>query len=213
MKKGIILSVLAAVATFASAQMATMKLIEITDMSGGKAYEIMDNDAFNELRTQIAEEQKLFNQGVNEAKKLWAENKEVKGNFPASIVKARQFRIVTQGNEEMLNKRKEKLEERLEDAKAKEAEKEEKKLSSIRNEEQKAKAMEKLENDRKKKGLAVSLVSKWMAEKLGRTIPSYSQDFMAFGNPLAAAADKKDAKDKDKDKKDAKDKKADKEKK
>ena len=72
--------------------------------------------------------------------------------------------------------------------------------------------MDAMENDKKKKGLAVSLVSKWMAEKLGRTIPSYSQDFMAFGNPLAAPAEKKDAKDKDK--KDAKDnKKADKEKK
>jgi len=212
MKKGIILSVLAAAATFASAQMATMKLVEITDMSGGKAYEIMDNDAFKELQTQIAEEQKLFAQGVNEAKKLWAENKEVKGTFPASIVKARKFRIVHQGNEEMLNKKKEKLDERLEDAKAKDAEKDEKKLKAIRNEEAKAKAMEAMENDKKKKGLAVSLVSKWMAEKLGRAIPSYSQDFMAFGNPLAAPAEKKDAKDKDK--KDAKDnKKADKEKK
>ncbi|MBO4288103.1 MAG: hypothetical protein J5985_08070 [Kiritimatiellae bacterium] len=207
MKMRLFLTVVMGFAFAVSAQQLTPKLVEITDMTGNKGFEILDAEGLAELTKQVKEETKIFPLVMVEAKKKWLENDEFKKkHFPSTAVKVRKFRVLKQDKEEVLQKLKEKAEDRMsasQDKKISEQSEKYKKMKKRKGgDEMVAKIQEKEEEKNRLESAAGSLVEQLMGEKLGRAIPSYGTGAFGFDG---AFGDKKD--DKKEDKKD--DKKAD----
>ncbi|MBP5510919.1 MAG: hypothetical protein J6Z49_08380 [Kiritimatiellae bacterium] len=209
MKMRLFLTVVMGFAFAVSAQMAP-KLVEITDMTGNKGFEILDSEGLAELTKQVKEETKIFPAIMVEAKKKWLESDEFKKkHFPSTAVKVRKFRVITQGKEDALQKMKEKAEDRLAAAQEKKltAQADKYKKLERRNKDKAAQMQEKEDEQNRLQGAAGSLVEQLMAEKLGRAVPSYGTGAFGFDGSFGGADKKADAKKDDKKadaKKDAK---------
>lgn len=205
MKMRLFLTVVMGFAFAVSAQL-TPKLVEITDMTGNKGFEILDSEGVAELTKQVKEETKIFPLIMAEAKKKWLENDEFKKkHFPSTAVKVRKFRVLKQDKEEVLQKLKEKAEDRLAAAEKRKYDAQEEKYKKLKKrrggEEAEAKMREKDEEQSRLADAAGSLVSGLMAEKLGRAVPSYGTGAFGFDG---AFGDKKDDKKADAKKDDKK---------
>lgn len=209
MKMRLFLTVVMGFAFAVSAQMAP-KLVEITDMTGNKGFEILDSEGLAELTKQVKEETKIFPAIMVEAKKKWLESDEFKKkHFPSTAVKVRKFRVIAQGKEDALQKMKEKAEDRLAAAQEKKltAQADKYKKLERRNKDKAAQMQEKEDEQNRLQGAAGSLVEQLMAEKLGRAVPSYGTGAFGFDGSFGGADKKADAKKDDKKadaKKDAK---------
>lgn len=214
MKMRLFATFVAGFAFAVSAQMAP-KLVEITDMTGNKGFEILDAEGIADLTRQIKEETRIFPAILAEAKKKWLENDEFKKkHFPSTAVKVRKFRVLAQGKEEVLQKQKEKAEDRASASQEKKLSAQDEKYKKMRKrrggEDMVAKMQEKEDEKNRLESAVGSLVEQLMSEKLGRAVPSYGTGAFGFDGSFGGA-DKKDAKKDDKkadakkdDKKDAK---------
>ena len=200
MKMRLFLTVVMGFAFAVSAQMAP-KLVEITDMTGNKGFEILDSEGLAELTKQVKEETKIFPAIMVEAKKKWLESDEFKKkHFPSTAVKVRKFRVIAQGKEDALQKMKEKAEDRLAAAQEKKltAQADKYKKLERRNKDKAAQMQEKEDEQNRLQGAAGSLVEQLMAEKLGRAVPSYGTGAFGFDGSFGGADKKADAKKDDK---------------
>lgn len=146
-----------------------VNVVQITDMRGQVAFEVMDREAFAALTKEIREETAVFAAAVAESKKEWESNKENKLPFQGARIKVRSAKKVgaDYNDREKADKKKAQLEERMTDKQLEEMDKEAKKLKGMKEEDAvKAEARVKAFED------TFSMISKKMEEKLKRPVPT-----------------------------------------
>lgn len=174
----------------ASAQSQMAYLVEITDMAGDKGFEIVDKAGLDDLKKQVAEENAAFSQMVAEARAKWKQAKNVKGSFPASVAKARKFKIVGQGAEDKLAAKKDRKEASLAKKAASDSEKLQKKMELIRDEDKRAAEQEKNEKKLRQRATAIAFAASLLKVKLGREIPFYGTEITTYAEPVEFPAAK-----------------------
>ncbi len=185
---GVVLCVAAGVAR---AEM--VSVVQITDMRGQVAFEIMNREEYAAIQKEIREEMAVYQAAAADAKKEWDANKENKLPFQGNRIKPRSARKMPPdfNDRDKAEKRKTVLEERAAQRQLNEMEKESQKKkrqseSDLAKEEARVKAYED----------AFTMISKRMGEKLGRPVPSIGFAFEAA--PKKEEAPKKDDKKADK---------------
>jgi hypothetical protein len=186
-------------------------IYQLADMAGQTEYQVLSKEEFAKLNKEIGEEQKIFSAIVTAAKKEWESNKENKMAFPASKIKARSFKKLSQDfpNKDVASERLAQMEERA----AKKIEEDKKdKTKSRTNSKSKSNDPDDAAKEAMKQTMANSAiadVNRRMAEKLGREVPMYG--FIATSGKKdakapakAAPAPAKDAKKEEPKKDDAK---------
>jgi len=192
-----------AVAVFGSAwagmaQSEKVNLVQITDMRGNVAYEVMNREEFAAVTKEIKEEAVVFAAAVAEGKKEWDANKENKFPFQSARIKPRSAKKVgpDYSGREKADKKKEQIEERMNDKQTEELDKEEKKRKNMKDEDvEKADARVKAFED------AFAMISKKMGEKLKRPVPAIG---LAFEEPAKEEAKKEEPKKEEKKKEEKK---------
>lgn len=161
----------------------TLNVVQITDMQGQVAYEVMTREEFAKLQKEIKEETAVFAPAAAEAKKEWDANKDNKFPFPGNRIKPRSAKKMGADftDREKADKKRSQIEERAGD----------KQLEELKKEEAKAKKLKLSDEDLAKESArlkavsdAYATISKKMADKLGREIPGYG---LELGEPLAEA--------------------------
>ncbi len=185
---GVVLCVAAGVAR---AEM--VSVVQITDMRGQVAFEIMNREEYAAIQKEIREEMAVYQAAAADAKKEWDANKENKLPFQGNRIKPRSARKMPPdfNDRDKAEKRKTVLEERAAQRQLNEMEKESQKKkrqseSDLAKEEARVKAYED----------AFTMISTRMGEKLGRPVPSIGFAFEAA--PKKEEAPKKDDKKADK---------------
>lgn len=171
-----------------------VSVVQITDMRGQVAFEIMNREEYAAIQKEIREEAAVYQAAAADAKKEWDANKENKLPFQGNRIKPRSARKMPPdfNDRDKAEKRKSVLEERAAQRQLNEMEKESQKKgktqsdSAIAKEEARVKAYED----------AFTMISKRMGEKLGRPVPSIGFAFEAA--PKKEEAPKKDDKKDDK---------------
>jgi hypothetical protein len=181
------------------AQSQHVSIVQTTDMFGVAEYSIMGKEEYDKLLKEIKEEVAVFPAAVAEAKKEWAADKEKKGAFPTSKVKARSVKKSPQDftDESKAQLKKEKLEDREAEKTTKLAEEEENKLKRMKDGPQKDKYVEETQRQKETTETAIRMVMKVMGDKLGRPVPSNgfaSLDTGAKGEAVKKAAAEKEKK-------------------
>ena len=172
----------------------TVSVVQITDMRGQVAFEVMNREEYAAIQKEIREEMAVYQAAAADAKKEWDADKENKLPFQGNRIKPRTARKMPPdfNDREKAEKRKTVLEERVAQRQLSEMEKEGKKKgkeqseSAIAKEEARVKAYED----------AFTMINKRMGEKLGRPVPSIGFAFEAA--PKKEEAPKKDDKKDDK---------------
>jgi len=188
-------------ASVAHAEM--VSVVQITDMRGQTAFEVMNREEYAALQKEIKEEVAVYQAAAADAKKEWDANKENKLPFQGNRIKPRTAKKIGAdfNDRDKADKRKTVLEERAGEKQLEEMEKEGKKKKGkepseddIAKEEARVKAYED----------AFAMISKRMGDKLGRPVPSIGFAFEA--EPKKEEPPKKDENKDDKkaDKKDEK---------
>jgi ribosomal protein L17 len=180
-------------------------IYQVADMAGNTEYQILSKEEFAKLSTEIKEEQKVMAAVVTAAKKEWESDKTNKMPFPASKIKPRMFKKLSQDfpSRDVASERLAQIEERA----AKKIEEDKKDKSKSRSSKGKSDP-EDAAKDALKQSMASSAiadVNRRMGEKLGREVPTYG--FVAKAGKKAApakAAPAKDAKKEEPKKDDAK---------
>jgi len=176
-----------------------VSVVQITDMRGQTAFEVMNREEYAALQKEIKEEVAVYQATAADAKKEWDANKENKLPFQGNRIKPRTAKKIGAdfNDRDKADKRKTVLEERAGEKQLEEMEKEGKKKKGkepseddIAKEEARVKAYED----------AFAMISKRMGDKLGRPVPSIGFAFEAA--PEKGGDAKKD--DKKADKKDEK---------
>ncbi|HQA39298.1 MAG TPA: hypothetical protein PLW27_10350 [Kiritimatiellia bacterium] len=175
-----------------------VSVVQITDMRGLTAFEVMSREEYAAIQKEIKEEMAVYQAAAADAKKEWDANKENKLPFQGNRIKPRSVKKVGAdfSDREKADKRKAQLEERAAEKQLEEMEKESKKKKGKESEDDIAKeeARVKAYDD------AFAMISKRMGDKLGRPVPSIGFAFEAA--PEKGGDAKKD--DKKADKKDEK---------
>ena len=184
-----------------------VSVVQITDMRGQTAFEVMNREEYAALQKEIKEEMAVYQAAAADAKKEWDANKENKLPFQGNRIKPRSAKKngADFNDRDKADKRKTMLEERAS----------EKQLEELEKESKKKKGKEPSEDDIAKEEARVkayddafAMISKRMGDKLGRPVPSIGFAFEA--EPKKEEASKKDEKkdenkdDKKADKKDEK---------
>ncbi len=180
-----------------------VSVVQITDMRGQTAFEVMNREEYAALQKEIKEEVAVYQAAAADAKKEWDANKENKLPFQGNRIKPRTAKKIGAdfNDRDKADKRKTVLEERAGEKQLEEMEKEGKKKKGkepseddIAKEEARVKAYED----------AFAMISKRMGDKLGRPVPSIGFAFEA--EPKKEEPPKKDENKDDKkaDKKDEK---------
>ena len=180
-----------------------VSVVQITDMRGQTAFEVMNREEYAALQKEIKEEMAVYQTAAADAKKEWDANKENKLPFQGNRIKPRTAKKIGAdfNDRDKADKRKTVLEERAGEKQLEEMEKEGKKKKGkepseddIAKEEARVKAYED----------AFAMISKRMGDKLGRPVPSIGFAFEA--EPKKEEPPKKDENKDDKkaDKKDEK---------
>ena len=180
-----------------------VSVVQITDMRGQTAFEVMNREEYAALQKAIKEEVAVYQAAAADAKKEWDANKENKLPFQGNRIKPRTAKKIGAdfNDRDKADKRKTVLEERAGEKQLEEMEKEGKKKKGkepseddIAKEEARVKAYED----------AFAMISKRMGDKLGRPVPSIGFAFEA--EPKKEEPPKKDENKDDKkaDKKDEK---------
>ncbi|HRT30212.1 MAG TPA: hypothetical protein P5527_10495 [Kiritimatiellia bacterium] len=179
-------------ASVAHAEM--VSVVQITDMRGQVAFEIMNREEYAAIQKEIREEMAVYQAAAADAKKEWDANKENKLPFQGNRIKPRSARKMPPdfNDRDKAEKRKGVLEERAAQRQLDEMEKEGKK----KDKEQSESAIAKEEARIKAYDDAFTMISKRMGEKLGRPVPSIGLVFEA--EPKKEEAPKKDEKKDDK---------------
>ena len=171
-----------------------VSVVQITDMRGQVAFEIMNREEYAAIQKEIREEMAVYQAAAADAKKEWDANKENKLPFQGNRIKPRSARKMPPdfNDRDKAEKRKGVLEERAAQRQLDEMEKEGKK----KDKEQSESAIAKEEARIKAYDDAFTMISKRMGEKLGRPVPSIGLVFEA--EPKKEEAPKKDEKKDDK---------------
>ena len=163
-------------AGWVSAEM--VSVVQITDMRGQTAYEVMNREEYAAIQKEIKEEMAVYQAAAAEAKKEWDANKENKLPFQGNRIKPRSAKKVgaDYNDREKAEKRKAILEERASEKQLEEMDKELKKKKGkdlspedIAKEEARIKAFDD----------AFTMISKRMGDKLGRPVPCFGLEFQA----------------------------------
>lgn len=167
-----------------------VSVVQITDMRGQVAFEVMNREEYAAIQKEIREEAAVYQAAAADAKKEWDANKENKLPFQGNRIKPRSAKKMGAdfNDRDKAEKRKSVLEERAAQRQLNEMEKESQKKgkdlseSAIAKEEARVKAYED----------AFTMISKRMGEKLGRPVPSIG--FVFEPEPKKEEAPKKDEK-------------------
>ncbi|MEI7901887.1 MAG: hypothetical protein WCK89_16665 [bacterium] len=160
----------AAVAPPAPAEM--FSVVQITDMRERPGFEVMSREEYTALLKAIKEEAAVFTFAVTESRKEWDANKENKIPFQGSRVKPRSAKKVSPdfNDREKASKKKAQLEERVSSKQIADAGKDSKKAKPAKS---KADGGVSKEDARAAAfNEAYSMISRKMADKLGRSVPS-----------------------------------------
>jgi ribosomal protein L17 len=167
-------------------------IYQVADMAGNTEYQILSKEEFAKLSTEIKEEQKVMAAVVTAAKKEWEADKTNKMPFPASKIKARMVKKLSQDfpNRDVASERLATIEERA--AKKMEEDKKEKGNRGSRGKSDPEDAAKEALKQTMANS-AIADVNRRMAEKLGREVPMYG--FVATTAKKAAPAKAAPAKD------------------
>lgn len=174
-----------------------VSLVQITDMRGQTGFEILNREEYTALQKEIREETAAYTVAAAESKKQWDANKENKLPFPGNKIKPRSAKKMGADfpNREKAETRKARLEERINEKQLEEMDKESRRKKMMKDEDlAKEASREKAFED------AFAMISKRMAEKLGRPVPTFGVTFVEPAKDEPA----KDEPAKDEAKKDAK---------
>ncbi len=175
-----------------------VSVVQVTDMRGQTAFEVMTREEYAALQKEIKDEMAVYQASAADAKKEWDANKENKLPFQGNRIKPRAAKKVGAdfNDLEKADKRKTMLEERAGEKQLEEMEKAGKKKKEKEPDEDIAKEEARL----KAYEDAFAMIVKRMGDKLGRPVPSIGFAFEAA--PAIEGAAKKD--DKKSEKKDEK---------
>ena len=181
-----LVAALLVVSGFARAE--SVSIVQITDMQGQTGYEVMNREDFTKLLKEIKEEAAAYGPAAAEAKKEWEANKDNKLPFQGNRVKPRSAKKMGADftDREKADKKRSLIEDRESTKQIEEIAAKEKKLKGAKEED-----LAKEEAKAKAFADAVSMISKKMADKLGRPIPD-------FGLPLGGDAKKEEGKKEEK---------------
>jgi hypothetical protein len=149
-----------------------VSVVQITDMQGQVGYEVKTREELAALQKEIKEEEAVFKTIAAECEKEWKANSENKLPFQGNRIKPRSVKKVGAdfADREKADKKRAQLEERASDKQIEEMDKEEKKNKNAKPKEEdvaKEEARKKAFSD------AYAMVSKKMADKLGRPVPGF----------------------------------------
>ena len=172
-----------------------LNVVEITDMFGEREYEIMTQEEYMKVYTQVQEEKAIFSLMLNEVRKEWNADKKNSSSFPGSKVHPRSVRKMPPEfrDEEKAQKRKQSLERRFADRKVREREDNSRKLRRMRGNRREKYLAEERE-DKENSLRAVSLVLGKMSAKLGREVPKIGLGGLGAAQAQAKKAAPKKAK-------------------
>lgn len=171
-------------------------IYQVADMAGNMEYQVLNKEEFAKLSTEIKDEQKVMAAVVTAAKKEWESDKTNKMPFPASKIKARMFKKLSQDfpSKDVATERLALIEERA----AKKTEEDKKDKSKNRGFSRGAADPDDAAKEALKQTLANSAiadVNRRMGEKLGREVPMYGKIVATAKKAVPAkAAPAKDAK-------------------
>ena len=151
-----------------------VNVVQITDMRGDVAFEVMNREEFAALTKEIKEETAVFAAAAAESKKEWEANKENKLPFQGNRIKVRSAKKMgaDYADREKAEKKKEQIEERGSAKQLEEMDKETNKLKGMKEADvAKAEARVKAFED------AFAMISKKMGEKLKRPVPAIGMAF------------------------------------
>ncbi len=172
-------------------------IYQVADMAGNMEYQILNKEEFAKLSTEIKEEQKVMAAVVTAAKKEWEDDKTNKMPFPASKIKARMVKKLSQDlpSKDVATERLSVIEER----EAKKIEEDKKDKTKNRSSKGKSDPEDAAKEAMKQvmANSAIADVNRRMGEKLGREVPMYG--FVATAGKKEAPAKAVPAKDAKKD--------------
>ena len=179
---------LLAVSGFARAE--SVSIIQITDMQGQVGYEVLNREDAAKLLKEIKDEAAAYGPAAAEAKKEWDANKDNKLPFQGNRVKPRSAKKMGAdfADREKADKKRAQIEDRESTKQIEEIAAKEKKLKGAKPKEE---DLAKEEAKAKAFADAVSMISKKMADKLGRPIPD-------FGLPMGGDTKKEEGKKEEK---------------
>jgi len=168
-------------------------IYQVADMAGNTEYQVLNKEEFAKLSTEIKDEQKVMAAVVTTAKKEWESDKTNKMPFPASKIKARMVKKLSQDfpTRDVASERLAVIEDRA----AKKIEEDKKDKTKNRGSKGKADPEDAAKEALKQTlaNSAIADVNRRMGEKLGRDVPMYG--FVAAAGKKAAPAKAAPAKD------------------
>ena len=169
----------------------SVSIVQITDMQGQVGYEVMNREEFTTLMKEIKEEAAAFGPAAIESKKEWDANKDNKLPFQGARVKPRTAKKMGAdfADREKADKKRTQIEERASDKLSEEIAAKEKKLKGVKEED-----LAKEETKVKAFADAVSMISKKMADKLGRPVPGFGLPMGGFTKEEPKKEEKKEEK-------------------
>lgn len=197
------MGVLAVFAAVLSAQAEMVSVVQITDMQGQVGFEIKTREEFAALQKEINEETAVFPAAKAEAQKEWGANKDNKMAFQGNRVRPRSAKKVGAdfADRDKADKKRSQLEEHASEKLVEEMDKAAKRAKQAGK--GKEEEMAKEEARAKAFSDAYAMISKLMADKLGRPVPGFG-----FAAPDAKKEGaKKDEKKEKKEKKEKEEKK------
>ena len=156
-------------------------IVKQIDMIGGMRYKIMKPEEYKVAAKEVQEEMRIFRAVVTECKKEWKADKERKGSFASSKIKAR--KISKSGATYPSMEKAEIKFDRMEESST------EKRIEDLKKHAKKFKGMNERSLTREEVKLnavkdSLEMVSKKMEEKLGRSVPNFGFEFV-IPNPNA----------------------------
>jgi hypothetical protein len=149
-----------------------VSVVQITDMQGMVGFQVMNREEYASLLKEIKEEEAVYTAAAAEAKKEWEANKENKLPFQGNRIKPRAAskKGADVNDRDKAEKKRSQLEDRLSEKQIEEMEKVEKKNKQAKPKEE---DIAKEEARAKAFADAFAMISKKMADKLGRPVPGF----------------------------------------
>jgi len=156
----------------------SVSIVQITDMQGQVGFQVMNREEYAALLKEIKEEEAVYAAAAADAKKEWDANKENKLPFQGNRIKPRSAtkKGADLPDRDKAEKKRAQLEERASDKQIEEMEKLEKK-----NKQAKPKEEDVAKEEARTKAFAdaFAMISKRMADKLGRPVPGFGLELGA----------------------------------
>ena len=178
-----------------------LSVVQITDMQGQVGFEIKTREEMAALQKELKDETAVFAAAVADSKKEWESNKDNKLPFQGSRIKPRSAKKVGADftERDKADKKRSQIEERVSNKQL-----EDEKKSAKTGKQGKGKEEDTAKEEARTKAFneAYAMISKRMADKLGRPVPGYG--FAGFDEKKDAAKKEEPKKEEKKDKKDDK---------